>query len=100
MRSLQRRYRKPAEQCDLILGRKTYEIFAAYWPYYDETAPHGGIAKLFKDIKLLFTIWHERPSTQDWRAWMYSKAGYNASGHRRSTCAYARRGLAAASSRA
>jgi dihydrofolate reductase len=38
------------EKFDLLLGRKTYEIFAAYWPYYGE-APHGGIAKLFNDIK-------------------------------------------------
>ena len=39
------------EKFDLLLGRKTYEIFAAYWPFYDENAPHGGIATLFKDIK-------------------------------------------------
>ena len=36
---------------DLLLGRKTYEIFAAHWPYYDEDAPDGGIAKLFNKIK-------------------------------------------------
>jgi dihydrofolate reductase len=38
------------EKFDLLLGRKTYEIFAAYWPYYDENAPDGGIAKLFNEI--------------------------------------------------
>jgi dihydrofolate reductase len=40
-----------SEKFDLLLGRKTYEIFAAYWPYYDEEAPDGGIAKLFNAIK-------------------------------------------------
>src|SRR5437773_4340200 len=35
------------EKFDLLLGRRTYEIFAAYWPY----APHGSIAKLFNEIK-------------------------------------------------
>ena len=39
------------QKFDLLLGRKTYEIFAGYWPYYDEDAPHGGIAKLFNNIK-------------------------------------------------
>ena len=39
-----------SEKFDLLLGRKTYEIFAAYWPYYDENAPDGGIAKLFNKI--------------------------------------------------
>src|SRR6266852_899172 len=33
---------------DLLLGRKTYEIFAGYWPY--KSAP-GRIAKLFNEIK-------------------------------------------------
>src|SRR5688572_1690346 len=39
------------ENFDLLLGRKTYEIFAAYWPYYDEDAPDGGIAKRFNEIR-------------------------------------------------
>src|SRR5258708_4033559 len=36
---------------NLLLGRKTYEIFAGYWPYADANAPHGSIAKLFNEIK-------------------------------------------------
>src|SRR5687767_1171618 len=39
------------ESFDLLLGRKTYEIFAAYWPYYDEDASDGAIAKRFNAIK-------------------------------------------------
>lgn len=40
-----------SEEFDLLLGRKTYEIFAAHWPYYDESAPDGSIATLFNRIK-------------------------------------------------
>jgi dihydrofolate reductase len=36
---------------DLLLGRKTYEIFAAYWPYYDDDGSDGGIAKRFNEIR-------------------------------------------------
>lgn len=38
------------EEFDLLLGRKTYEIFAAYWPYYDQGETHGGIATRFNAI--------------------------------------------------
>ena len=40
-----------SERFDLLLGRKTYEIFAGYWPYYDEAGSDGGIAKRFNEIK-------------------------------------------------
>jgi dihydrofolate reductase len=39
------------ENFDLLLGRKTYEIFAGYWPYYDEDADAGGVAKAFNHVK-------------------------------------------------
>ena len=37
------------EPFDLLLGRRTYEIFAAYWPYA-EGGPADGIAKIFNRI--------------------------------------------------
>jgi dihydrofolate reductase len=40
-----------AEEFDLLLGRKTYEIFAAYWPYQKEVGRDGSIAKRFNEIK-------------------------------------------------
>ncbi len=38
-----------SEKYDLLLGRKTYEIFAAHWPYA-EGGPDDGIAKAFQTI--------------------------------------------------
>lgn len=36
---------------DLLLGRKTYEIFAAYWPYVKSDDPNGPIADKFNSAK-------------------------------------------------
>ena len=40
-----------SESFALLLGRKTYEIFAAYWPYHDADSPNGDIATLFQRIR-------------------------------------------------
>lgn len=38
--------RQFAEPFDLLLGRRTYEIFAAFWPFH-ESGPYDTIAKMF-----------------------------------------------------
>lgn len=34
----------------LLLGRRTYDIFAAYWPEEGTTGPDGGVAELFNRV--------------------------------------------------
>ncbi|MGH8215914.1 MAG: dihydrofolate reductase family protein [Rhodanobacteraceae bacterium] len=50
---------------ELLLGRRTYDIFAAYWPHVLEGAPHRGIADMFNGtVKHVAT---RRPDTLDWQ---------------------------------
>lgn len=47
---------------DLLLGRKTYEIFAAYWPYQDADNP---IAKSFNAVTKYVATRSDLPLTWD-----------------------------------
>ena len=40
-----------AKPFDLLLGRKTYEIFAAYWPYAKSDNPNYPVARKFNSAK-------------------------------------------------
>lgn len=54
-------FRQPLE---LLLGRRTYDIFAAHWPHVPADAPHRGIADLFNgSAKHVAT---HRPASLDW----------------------------------
>ena len=50
---------------ELLLGRRTYDIFAAYWPHVAEDAPHRGIADQFNDTVKHVATHHA--DTLEWR---------------------------------
>ncbi len=50
---------------ELLLGRRTYDIFAAYWPHVAEDAPHRGIADLFNGTAKHVATHH--PDTLEWQ---------------------------------
>ena len=50
---------------ELLLGRRTYDIFAAYWPHVAEGAPHQRIADLFNGTTKHVASHH--PGTLEWQ---------------------------------
>jgi dihydrofolate reductase len=50
---------------DLLLGRRTYDIFAAYWPHVPAGAPHQSIADLFNGTTKHVATHH--PQTLAWQ---------------------------------
>ncbi len=54
---------------ELVLGRRTYDIFAGYWPHVPQGAPHQAIADAFND-----TIKHVATHHPDTLAWQNSRA--------------------------
>jgi dihydrofolate reductase len=50
---------------ELLLGRSTYDIFAAYWPHVAADAPHRGIADLFNGTAKHVATHH--PDTLEWQ---------------------------------
>ena len=53
----------------LLLGRRTYDIFAGYWPRVPSDAPHGGIADAFNAATKHVATHHP-----DTLAWPHSQA--------------------------
>ena len=50
---------------ELLLGRRTWDIFAAYWPHVWDDAPHRTIADLFNGTAKHVAT--HRPATLGWR---------------------------------
>ena len=59
-------FKRPFE---LLLGRRTCDIFAAYWPHVPEDAPHRDIADLFNG-----TVKHVATHHPETLAWHDSRA--------------------------
>ena len=55
-------FKRPFE---LVLGRRTYDIFAAYWPQVPEGAPHRAIADAFNGTTKHVATHH--PETLAWQ---------------------------------
>jgi len=55
-------FKRPFE---LVLGRRTYDIFAGYWPHVPESAPYQHIADLFNGTTKHVATHH--PETLEWQ---------------------------------
>jgi dihydrofolate reductase len=55
-------FKRPFE---LVLGRRTYDIFAGYWPHVPKGAPHQDIADLFNGTTKHVATHH--PETLEWQ---------------------------------
>ena len=49
---------------ELLLGRRTYDIWAAYWPGVEPTSPSHAIAEKFNGVRKHVAT--HRPETLDW----------------------------------
>jgi dihydrofolate reductase len=54
-----------AQPFSLLLGRRTYDIFARYWPQVPSDAPHGGIANAFNAANKYVATHH--PDSLSWQ---------------------------------
>lgn len=54
-----------SEPFELLLGRRTYDIWAAYWPHVSADSPSHGIADLFNSLPKHVAT--HRPDTLDWQ---------------------------------
>lgn len=54
-----------SQSFELLLGRRTYDIWAAYWPHVRSDSPAHGIADLFNSVPKHVAT--HRPGTLDWQ---------------------------------